>query len=256
MNPAIESLRKELKDTKANFQKEIQEIKKENTFLKKDIQNLKNENQNLKEEIKTIKKALESKPQSNSGTAEVKKKVFENKSVIMSDYEKYFITDEIKRRMNKSVKEIKKIYQCSVHGQDISNFHQKCDNIPNTIVVIQSRGNRRFGGFTSQTWDTSTEYYKNDKYAFLFSLDKYRIYPSKHGECAIYCGKNVGPSFGYGGTIKIESYPIEDKALFTNESSQFVSYLFNGDDKALSEDGIGNGTRAVDYEVFQVIFSS
>ena len=37
-------------------------------------------------------------------------------------------------------------------GGEPINFHNKCDNIPNTLVLIKSEGNRRFGGFTPITW--------------------------------------------------------------------------------------------------------
>ena len=36
---------------------------------------------------------------------------------------------------------------------------------------MKSEGNRRFGGFISQTWD-SLSGFKNDEKAFLFSFDK------------------------------------------------------------------------------------
>ena len=53
------------------------------------------------------------------------------------------------------------------------NFHEKCDNIPNTLVVIKSNKNRRFGGFTSEVWESDhLGKRKADKNAFLFSLDK------------------------------------------------------------------------------------
>jgi len=91
----------------------------------------------------------------------------------MKENEFEFIHLAIKSRMDKEVKELKKLYQATIDGDWPLKFHLKCDNIPNTLVIIKSAGNRRFGGFTSQTWQSdSNGAFKDDKNAFLFSLDK------------------------------------------------------------------------------------
>ena len=54
--------------------------------------------------------------------------------------------------MNKKIKEIKKLYQASLDGGEPSIFHKKCDNIPNTLVLYKTKGNRRFEGYVSECW--------------------------------------------------------------------------------------------------------
>ena len=54
--------------------------------------------------------------------------------------------------MNKKIKKLKKLYQATNDGGDSEIFHKKCDNIPNTLALIKSEGQRRFGGFTSIPW--------------------------------------------------------------------------------------------------------
>ena len=73
----------------------------------------------------------------------------------MEEKEIDFIKSAIKSRMNKEVKKIKKLYQATIDGDKLIYFHSKCDNIPNTLIVIKSPVNRKFGGFTTQTWDQS-----------------------------------------------------------------------------------------------------
>ena len=74
--------------------------------------------------------------------------------------------------MNKDIKRIKKLYQAAVCWGDPNNFHTKCYNIPNSLTVIKTENNRRFGRFTSSTWETNnTGEFKKDKKAFIFSLD-------------------------------------------------------------------------------------
>ena len=161
------------------------------------------------------------------------------------------IYNAIKNRLNKEIKEIKKLYQASIDGEVPSKFHTKCDNIPNTLIIIQSVGNRRFGGFTTQLWDTRSGY-KDDKNAFLFSLDKKKIYPYKHDGKAIYCHLNFGPVFDK--VITLYTRPLSKKDLWTNESSIESSYDFYGDNNALSEDGRLSRIQGVECEVFQIIF--
>ena len=70
----------------------------------------------------------------------------------MKDNEQNIIFKEIEHKMNKKVKKILKLYQATLNGGEPINFHSKCDNIPNTLVLIQSEGNKRFGGFTPIPW--------------------------------------------------------------------------------------------------------
>ena len=176
-----------------------------------------------------------------------------NKSVIMKENEFDFIHLAIKSRLNKEVKELKKLYQATIDGDGAINFHSRCDNIPNTLVVIKSAGNRRFGGFTTIPWTSSNGEWKDDPNAFLFSIDKQKIYSYKKNGYAIYNYKDSGPIFGSGFTIYIGPHCIQDKKLYTYEPCSSCSYNFNGDNNALSESG-GNYIYASEYEVFQVIF--
>ena len=226
------------------IEKELNKLKEENKELKKRIDILENE-------VKEIKKIIH--PNIN-----INKLKIGNKSVIMKENEFDLIHLAIKSRINKEVKELKKLYQATIDGDGGINFHSRCDNIPNTLVLYKSAGNRRFGGFTSAEWSSpSNSEYKDDQNAFLFSLDKQKIYPYKKDGKAIYNNKNYGPCFGYSGgslDIWINQHPIQEKHLRTCESNSDCSYNYNGDKNALSEDGKCIGINAIDYEVFQVIF--
>ena len=123
------------------IEKEMKELKEENKELKKRIEN-------LEIEIKEIKKILN--PDFNIN------KLNNNISdIIMNENEFKLINLGIKNRLNKKVKGLKKLYQALIDGDDVINFHSKCDCILNTLVHIKSPGNRRFGGFTSILWTSS-----------------------------------------------------------------------------------------------------
>ena len=224
------------------LEKEVKELKEENILLKKRIDD-------LETEVKEIKKILN--PNFNINRIKIG-----NKSVIMKENEFDLIHLAIKSRLNKEVKELKKLYQATIDGDGGINFHSRCDNIPNTLVLIKSAGNRRFGGFTSVQWTSSTSgEYKDDPNAFLFSLDKQKIYSYKKNGKAIHCSKDCGPTFGSGCDIRILQHGIQEKHLYTYESSSDCSYNYNGDKNALSESGNSSYIYAAEYEVFQVIFS-
>lgn len=66
----------------------------------------------------------------------------------MRDDERNMIFSEIENKMNKKIKQLKILYQATIDGGDHEIFHLKCDNFANTLVLVISKGNRRFGGFT------------------------------------------------------------------------------------------------------------
>ena len=230
---------------------EIELRSKDNNLelLEKEVKELKKRIDDLETEVKEIKKMLN--PNFNINRIKIG-----NKSVIMKENEFDLIHLAIKSRLNKEVKELKKLYQATIDGDGAINFHSRCDNIPNTLVLIKSAGNRRFGGFTSAQWSSpSSGEYKDDPNAFLFSLDKQKIYSYKKDGYAICNYKDRGPTFGHGHEICIGQHGIQEKHLYTNESSSNCSYNYNGDNNALSEDGEASWIYAAEYEVFQVIFS-
>lgn len=105
----------------------------------------------------------------------------------------------------------KLVYRASRDGFGSRNFHQKCDQIRNTLTVIKSQNEDIFGGFTSETWSPIPEadcifqpskggIYKEDPIAFIFSLKNSQKHPKKFlatlPSRAIYCNVNRGPCFG------------------------------------------------------------
>ena len=137
------------KDNKINdLTNEIIEIKNEINILKNDKNELKSETDILKSENREI---IKNYGKFNNEINDIKDTKSDT-SMIMNKYEEEsFIFNEIEKKINKRIKRIKKLYQATVDGDTI-NFHNKCDNIPNTLVLILSDSHRRFGGFTPIPW--------------------------------------------------------------------------------------------------------
>jgi len=60
------------------------------------------------------------------------------------------------------------IYRASRDGFEGADFHAKCDDKPNTFILIKSEYGNVFGGYTEQSWSGTG--HKKDQNAFLFSL--------------------------------------------------------------------------------------
>ena len=244
---------KEIKDLHKNIpeNKILNEEKEEsnsNINESKEIKKYEDENKSIQLQLDEIFKILKPIRVITSGIY--------NKTSLMDINEFHLIKTEIEKKVNKKVKGLEKLYQATIDGGDSSIFHYKCDNIPNTITIICSAMRRRFGGFTTEVWDTSGKY-KDDKKSFLFSLDKRKIYSYKCNKKAIYCHKDYGPTFGAGFTIKIGGNAIREKKLYTYEFyPDGCSYNFGGDETALSESGKGGASYiySIEYEVFKVLF--
>ena len=225
---------------------EIDNIKNENNELKKEIYIIKAENKKLKEEIEKQNKEI------NNLNEEIKKEFIEeiedliiDESVIMKEDEKNMIFSEIENKMNKKIKQIKKLYQATIDGGEPINFHLKCDNIPNTLVFIKSEGQRRFGGFTPIPWKSvQSPCWVEDSSmkTFVFSLDKKKIYYLKDKSNSVYHSKNQGPCFGEGHDIGIIGNPINGNKLYTCQSS----YDYKEDKNALSEYDGSNKLKAIE----------
>ena len=255
-----------MKEENKNIKEENMNIKKENNKIKEEIKTIKEENMNIKQENKTIKERLNNlENKLNSLNKEIIPNKINNNmnnkilkvsidSRIMERDEFDMIYPEIKKRMNKEIKEIKKLYQATVDGGQPSIFHKKCDCVPNTLVLYKSAGNRRFGGFTSLCWRSKGRNIL-DKNCFLFSLDKKKIYPPKkdYNYCFYYYNDD-GPSFVINADycIIIGGNAIMKKNLQTNENS--FKEFFDNEENALSEDGNYSRIFAKEYEVFQIIF--
>ena len=116
------------------------------------------------------------------------------KNIIKNPGELEEITSRLQRILNKKNIKYKLIYRASTDGDVCSTFHDKCDQYQNTLVLIHASGNKRFGGFTTQTWE-GEDVNKKDKNCFIFSIDKMKIYDIKKGQDAINCNQDLGPIF-------------------------------------------------------------
>ena len=120
-------------------------------------------------------------------------------------FDEYFVESWLNHRKFKT----ELLYRKSRDGSKPDDFHNKCDNQGITITFIETTKGCIFWGYTELPWDKS-EKYKNDKSAFLFSINKKKKYIARNDSLSIYCGANEGPRFGCG-YPEIYLHPTLDK---------------------------------------------
>ena len=116
------------------------------------------------------------------------------KNIIKHPGELDEISSRIQRILNKKNIKYKILFRSNIDGDAATVFHEKCDKIKNTLILIKASGNKRFGGFTTETWD-GNDINKKDEKSFIFSIDKMKIYDIIPGENAINCNPDLGPVF-------------------------------------------------------------
>ena len=112
--------------------------------------------------------------------------------IIKSSEELELLSRKICKNYKKVVLDL--LYKATIDSDKASEFHKKCDWANRTLVLIRSGNGKRFGGYTTCSWNgDSIE--KKDENAFVFSLDKMKIYDIIPGEDAIGCYPKYGPVF-------------------------------------------------------------
>ena len=174
-------------------------------------------------------------------------KGFTNK-IIKNDDEMNLILNAIHKKPNSKLK-VKLLYTPTLEENSWRDFHNYCDNKGPTIVLCESTTGKRFGGYTSVSWDLKNTGY-NDINAFLFSLDNKKIY-DKGNNKQIYCGNNYGVHF-WGVTLAL-IWNEDGKFIGENQSSHYTKgqECFNVPMNALSG---ADKFYMKEMEVYQVIF--
>ena len=138
------------------------------------------------------------------------------------------------------------LYKATADTDKAAAFHAKCDEAKSSIVLVETKKGKRFGGFTSCSWSGDCIEKKDEK-AFVFSFDKMKTYDNIPGEEAIGCYPKFGPVF-LGCQIR-----IYDNA-FTQGGTTFERGL-NFDTEEDYE--LNAGERVFDVkeiEVYEVVF--
>ena len=225
---------KELEYIKLKYEQEIKDLKLQSA-KKSEVK----EEKEVKVEIKKEAPKIEKKHVFGEKTQKYKVKgdIIHNKDEI----------ELITRKINKVNKKItlNLIYKATVDSDKASAFHEKCDSAKSSLVLVETDEGKRFGGFTTSSWSGDCVD-KKDEDAFVFSLDKMKVYPNIPDEDAIGCYPKYGPIF-LGCQIR-----IYDNA-FTKGGTTFEKGLnFNTQEDYELTDG-NREFKVKEIEVYEVV---
>ena len=192
-----------------------------------------------------------------SNWSEIKKfKTLDYVSKILGETkrEKEFLS-KINEWMN--FKKLELIYRGTRDGMTSNNFHNKCDNKNQTIILYQSTKDSIFGGYTSLAWANNGNY-KPDSTAFIFTLKnihnspptKFNVKNEKEG---VYHASDKGPTFGSCCDITTYSDFLNSDS-YTDFPCRYADSLGKG--KSIFTGDFNNSNtnfRLREIEVFQII---
>ena len=193
----------------------IESYHKENETLKKDIEE-------IKEFISVIKKEREEEKEKKE--KEEKCSLINFKSLIVNDIDKINI---LKNWINPSEKKIETelLYRLSRDGDNISTFHQLCDNKGPTITLFKKSDGPIIGFYSPLSFDSNYGYFKKDMNTFIFNLDNQIKFEKIQEDGSIYCKDNIGPYVAYFGMFSVRNMkqcyynPPSTKNIFKNGDS-------------------------------------
>jgi len=146
----------------------------------KEISDLKKEVNDLKEKLNILWKEKEER-----------KKIYNFDSKIINGNEKY---NECLKNWIDPTRKIKAelLYRLSQNGENISTFHELCDNKGPTLTLFHVNDGNKVGIYTPLSWDSNSEW-KMDMDTFIFNLNKNQKYKKLQPEHSIYCFNSFGP---------------------------------------------------------------
>ena len=196
------------------------------TALNNRVSYLEKENLDLKARLSVLEKFLQPKI---IDQVKLKEKIL---SDIITDIKELDVINKKLLRQNKRTV-YTLIYKATRDGDKAENFHMMCDTYQNTVILIKTSKGRIFGGFTHENWE-GEDINKIDNRAFLFSVDRQKVYNVQKNEEAIGCYKLNGPDF-CGWQIVVHDNFLSNKQCYTGEKGVNFDtqedYEINGGEK-------------------------
>lgn len=158
----------------------------------------------------------------------------------------------------KKNQKFKLIYQATTDEFGATEFHEKCDGIPNTLTVIKNTAKNIFGGYTAKPWNSpSHSHYTSDPNAFIFSLVNSKKKPFKtacsNPSSAIYNCSDNGPCFG-SGDLWIKSNSNINQESYADFSYSYENEIYEyGTSQAKTILTGSEHFQAIEIEVYQII---
>ena len=156
----------------------ILELMEQNKNMVQDISNMEKELIILKEKKNEFREIIKKCDNYYGQSIKMKMDLMDegiDSDIFKSKNELIFIKNNVAKRMNKKIKQIKQIYKASSNGDNAIALFDNCSSNQNLVILILTEEKKCFGGFSQNEWEFNK--YKYDPCSFLFSLNNKEIYP-------------------------------------------------------------------------------
>ena len=230
-----------LKKIEDNVKEEVSYLKKCCIEQKKEIKELKNIIINLNKRIEKIEEKI-----NNNESNKINSNII-NSNIINNNNELMLLFKTISSNPKKL--SLKLLYDSEIEGENKEKFKSAYIGKNDIIIFIKTQKNKRFGGYAHEAFQNKVNFSKTDLKAFLFNLDKMKIYKSKGGKLSIWNFEGNSMDFGTGTDLRI-FHEFFNKNNYTNQSSN-LDYNYD-EDYALN----GEINFQVKYlEIYKIIFN-
>ena len=136
-------------------------------------------------------------------------------------------------------------------GENEEKLKSAYINKNDILVLIKTKENKRFGGYAHESFELN-EFKKKDLKAFLFNIDKLKIYKSNDTDCSICRNINTSDSINFGGGTDLRIYHkfLTEENYTKPNKNKYYDYL----DDEFALNGKKNFSIQI-LEIFQVKFS-
>ena len=181
------------------------------------------------------------------GMVYIKQKFLDNSKIISNNKE---YINSLQNWINPENKDIKSIllYRLSEHGEEYSKFHELCDNQGSTITLFHVADGNKVGIFTTCSWDSNSNKWKEDEKTFIFNLNQNKKYSNIRRKYSIYCQNDRGPYTDYFGIYSGKTM----KFLYYDATN--INLTYENGSNILPIDGKSKYYNLIEVEVFKIIF--
>ena len=183
--------------------------------------------------IKNTNYEIRISPNNNNIWSEIKKiKTSEFNSLILSESQK---CEEFSKKIIEwtGYKNMELLYRGTRDGMTSNAFHNKCNNINQTLCLFKCTKGYIFGGYAATSWTNNNEGYKSASSSFIFTLSNiHNTSPTKfqntNSNYSIYDYSTCGPSFGGGLDIGIFDNNRNNNYNYSSFPSSYQDTLGKG----------------------------
>ena len=245
------------KENEYEILNKLKYLNEENNKMKNELKCYNGKDNNLKDEINKYMDTIDILNDQGSILINLlyNIKIFNLSSIIKNDIDNIkLIINWIRQKTNKNIIKFELIFKMSENGYSSKDFHKFCDNQGPTLLLIETKDNKIFGGFTPLNWKLPEDIERltdSSDSTFLFSLSpkKKKFDMINKLDYAIRNDKDFGPIFGnFDLSLSVN---MTRGGTFANNLCNFFSnnYL-----ELTGDSGVTTDFDVKEFEVYKVIY--